>query len=200
MPIMDGYHAIQEIRNITETKKNSIPIVALTAHATEGEREKCIDAGADDCLSKPFQPEELLNMIKSMTKIKDKNEQIIELKNHKTMENFDIKTLREFTSNKETLIVSTLQLLSETLIEDEIRLSNALESNNVKILKSIAHKMKPNFYLLGLNKLGESCDDIGLTDSSTEYINVLSSVIIKSIPEIISRINIELNSMIEMKN
>lgn len=200
MPIMDGYHAIQEIRNMAETKKNSIPIVALTAHATEGEREKCIDAGADDYLSKPFQPEELLNMIKSMTKTKDKKEQIIEPKNQKTMENFDIKTLREFTNNKETLIVSTLQLLSETLIEDEKRLSNALEYNNVKILKSIAHKMKPNFYLLGLNKLGESCDDIGLTDSSTEYINELSSIIIKSIPEIISRINIELNSMIEMKN
>lgn len=200
MPIMDGYHAIQEIRSKFDSTKNNIPILALTAHATEGEREKCIDAGADDYLSKPFQPDELLMMIKSMTSSRKKRKTIKEEPKFKTMENFDIKTLREFTNNKESLIISTLQLLSETLIEDKKRLNNAIDKTDEKILRSIAHKMKPNFYLLGLNDLGEFCDEICLNNISKEHIKELSLNITNSIPQILIRIDQELKKMMELKN
>jgi polar amino acid transport system substrate-binding protein len=57
MPIMDGYEAMEKIRRIPSCE--TLPIVALTAHAMEGDREKCIRCGASDYLSKPLQPEEL---------------------------------------------------------------------------------------------------------------------------------------------
>ena len=55
MPIMDGFEATQTIRNSTFThNRNNIPIVALTAHAIKGDREKCIQSGMDEYLAKPI--------------------------------------------------------------------------------------------------------------------------------------------------
>ncbi|MFK8018711.1 MAG: EAL domain-containing protein [Pseudomonadales bacterium] len=64
MPVLDGYAATQAIRK-RELEENvePIPIIALTANALKGDREKCIDAGMDDFLSKPFEQEDLFRII-----------------------------------------------------------------------------------------------------------------------------------------
>jgi PAS domain S-box-containing protein len=62
MPVMDGFQAAARIRE-NESAPNRVPIVALTAHATEGFRDRCLASGMDDYLSKPFKKERLIALV-----------------------------------------------------------------------------------------------------------------------------------------
>ncbi|MEK7857453.1 MAG: response regulator, partial [Acidobacteriota bacterium] len=62
MPEMDGYETMRQIRK--HEKFQALPILALTAKAMKGDREKCIDAGASDYIAKPVDPDHLLSLIR----------------------------------------------------------------------------------------------------------------------------------------
>ncbi len=63
MPEMDGYQTTAAIRAKEQEHGGRIPIVALTAHALKGDRERCLNAGMDDYLSKPIRPDELIEVV-----------------------------------------------------------------------------------------------------------------------------------------
>ena len=60
MPLMDGFEATAEIRKLGSSKKNSVPIIALTAHVIEGYAEKCVAAGMNGYVSKPIKKKQLI--------------------------------------------------------------------------------------------------------------------------------------------
>jgi CheY-like chemotaxis protein len=62
MPEMDGYETMGAIRNKAEFRR--LPIIALTAKAMKGDREKCLEAGASDYLAKPVNTEQLLSALR----------------------------------------------------------------------------------------------------------------------------------------
>jgi CheY-like chemotaxis protein len=63
MPEMDGYDTMKTIRRKEAFK--SLPIIALTAKAMKGDREKCIESGASDYITKPVDSEQLLSLMRT---------------------------------------------------------------------------------------------------------------------------------------
>ena len=65
LPVLDGYAATKELKAAPATK--SIPVVALTAHAMDGDRDKAMEAGCDDYDTKPIEFARLLEKIQALT-------------------------------------------------------------------------------------------------------------------------------------
>ena len=70
MPTMDGFEASRQIRRMDHRQP---AIVAVTANALVGERERCLEAGMDDYLSKPFQADQLISVVNKWIEIRNKD-------------------------------------------------------------------------------------------------------------------------------
>jgi CheY-like chemotaxis protein len=64
LPVLDGWEATRQLKGVPETQ--SIPVIALTAHAMSGDREKAMEAGCDDYDTKPLELPRLLGKIESI--------------------------------------------------------------------------------------------------------------------------------------
>ena len=74
MPEMDGLEATRRIREAdTTTRLPRVPIIAMTAHAMQGDRERCLEAGMDDYLTKPVTPRRLIDMVMRWLPSEDRN-------------------------------------------------------------------------------------------------------------------------------
>jgi len=74
MPEMDGYEATRTIRELDDKELSRTPIIALTAHSMEGDREKCLDSGMDDYVTKPVDPSWLLETIRKHMALNEKTQ------------------------------------------------------------------------------------------------------------------------------
>jgi CheY-like chemotaxis protein len=66
MPVMGGFEATDAVREGERSTGRHIPIIALTAHAMTGDRERCMTAGMDGYVAKPIHPEELFEQIEAL--------------------------------------------------------------------------------------------------------------------------------------
>jgi len=188
MPEMDGYQAMKFIRKKSSKTIRSIPIIALTAHAIEGEDQKCKQAGANEYISKPFLPEELFTKIGELiTKCNTLPSIQIDIRS------FNITNLKKFTGGKTELISSTLKLLKDSLQEDVELLRKSLSKEDFDSIKELAHKMKPNFVLIGLDNVKNICIKIESTNEISEQKELVNQLTY-SIPEIIEKIKLELKT------
>jgi len=64
MPVMSGLMAAEKIRALESSTNSHVPIIAITANAMLGDKERCLSAGMDDYISKPFQPAALIEKIR----------------------------------------------------------------------------------------------------------------------------------------
>ncbi|MEM9801769.1 MAG: response regulator, partial [Planctomycetota bacterium] len=63
MPEMDGFEATRQVRTLEASRKRRTPVLAMTASSLEGDRERCLAAGMDDMIAKPFQPHQLIQWV-----------------------------------------------------------------------------------------------------------------------------------------
>ena len=150
MPVMDGYEAIRRLRN----GGFDVPIIALTAHVSEVEMEKCKSAGANEYLSKPYKPQELYQKVIQLINTKEVLPLAFNLADVNTVslngpKLWDRNFLLDYVGGSEQLMLKILDKIKSEIPKD-LQVLIAFNSEfNRKKLGSSCHKMKPNIQMLG---------------------------------------------------
>ena len=145
MPLMDGYATAQAIR---KELKSDLPIIAMTAHALAGEREKCLSYGMNDYISKPIHEKELFSLLKKY--LDDNRDSNLEtLKND--LHYIDLNFLEDMVmGNGEFLKTIVKQFLKQFPGEMET-LKNAIDQKDTKQVATLAHHIQSTVSILGKN-------------------------------------------------
>lgn len=163
MPQMDGYTATQQIR---EVLKLEIPIIAMTAHAMAGEREKCLSRGMNEYISKPIDEQELFKLISrfGFSKIKQPVHQItVELP--AGYKYIDLTYMRSISQGDKSFEEPVTRQFIKNVPADLQQLSMAFEKNDFTTINQIAHDLKSSIAIMGLLPLLES--RLNLLESAT---------------------------------
>jgi PAS domain S-box-containing protein len=170
LPEMDGYEATKYIRNQLNPEKASVPIMAMTAHAISSEEEKCINAGMDGYISKPFNQKTLYSKIMSIVHPHNGHSNghskppINETQNLQLMaeehKHTDLSYLRQLSNGDNKFIGEMLNLFIEQTPDALNRMTKALEIKDWKTLGNAAHKMKPSIMFVGLKEIEADLRDL----------------------------------------
>lgn len=181
MPEVDGYTATKKIREM-EPHKNSVPIIAITAHALVGDREKCIEAGMNEYISKPVIAKEIVLLIDRLLKIDQVNVKA-ETEEKKESGLFDFERLKQISLGDP---VFEKDLLGDFIIDAESKLKSiqdCIAARDASKIINLAHTLKGSSYSVGATSVGDEALGIELSaknndiDSVEERLSKLSKSI-----------------------
>ncbi|MDB5200463.1 MAG: response regulator [Chitinophagaceae bacterium] len=160
MPLMDGYMATQKIRN---ELNNDIPIIAMTAHAMAGEREKCLSFGMNEYISKPIREIELFKIINTILQNSNgsagrKNENNTAGQTPKFL---NLGYLKEISGGNTVFEVNMIEQFLQQTPADLEAMQDAFAKKNYEEASQIAHNLKTSVSFMGLTeKLDPYLDNI----------------------------------------
>ena len=188
MPVMDGVAAAIAIRS--ELKSN-VPIIALTANALESEKEKCWQAGMNEYITKPYNPEFLREKIIFLTEHNSKSEE-------PNSENISLDNLQTLMNGSKEQMIRMTQVFLDQIEKHFNELKFALNENDLDEITAVTHKLKSSFQLFGLNKTGvllERIEQRAKTLNSHE-LNSELQIILNMQPRLTYLVKKELNQLI----
>jgi PAS domain S-box-containing protein len=152
MPNLDGYSTTARIRE-RERAGERMPVIAMTAHAMKGDRERCLEAGMDDYLSKPLRPEALDEVLARWLGFAPATEALI-----------DAARMRTFRDDYPDIVDQLLELfLSSTPpLLDELR--EAVGASDDDAMRRTAHKLKGSCQNIGATFMATLCRSIETGD------------------------------------
>jgi two-component system, sensor histidine kinase len=153
MPVMNGFEATRYIR---QELQSTIPILALTANAVKGEKDKCIAAGMDDYIAKPFEETHLIKTICLMLKDVPGEqahdaENLVSTNGNETL--YSITTLRETAGADDAFIKKMLNTFIDQGKECLESLDKTIENKDIDGLRAIVHKIKPSINYLKMKDM-----------------------------------------------
>jgi CheY-like chemotaxis protein len=193
MPVMDGIEAVKIIR---ETIDKNLPIVALTAYAINGDNQKCIAAGMNDYLSKPFEESQLLNIVskwlgKSLSKEKDTVELIT---NEEAL--YDLSKLNEIARNNKAFIDKMLKLFIDQIPSAVEEIQAAYLIKDFDIIKRVAHRIKPSIDNMGITSLTtvvREIEALAVENANSPKLLQLIQQLDNTLKKVVDAINLQLH-------
>jgi two-component system sensor histidine kinase/response regulator len=207
MPKMDGYLTTKNIRAL-QTAVADIPIIALTAHAMSGEKEKCLAAGMNDFVSKPINPRELFDVLNTWIKAEDLDSKTPIVASEEAKQLYLPEILPGFDINDGLLRVAGNKQLYRNLLLQFYDLNNDssglirknIENKDFEQAKEMIHKIKGISGNLGAVNLYKSAIELEKVINHEENEGILNSLSIfaKEFSEVINSIkNLKTSEMNE---
>jgi two-component system sensor histidine kinase/response regulator len=164
---MDGYEATQTIRK--DERFSSLPILAMTANAMKGDREKCMDAGMNDHISKPIDPRELFTALTKWIPARDGGDTVSPSMNEKPapkesalpkLPGIDVKGGLMRVNGNEDLYRKILSSFYQNNIGTKLEIGNALEAGDLKLAERLVHTVKGVAATIGADRLAKASQPI----------------------------------------
>ncbi len=175
MPVMDGFGATAEIRKLERSNGRRTPIVAMTAHAMQGDRERCIEGGMDEYMSKPIRAKQLLQILDSLQSPQSSVSTTAIEPPAETAQSdamIDWNSAMDSVEGDRKLFKSLIEVFRSESLRSLHDLRTATETNDVKTLRSLAHSLKGAMLAVGAIKTAKFTESIELAAAheSTELI------------------------------
>lgn len=173
MPVMDGFEATRAIKK-SGAPKNQIPIIALTANSSSKDIEKCMASGMNDCIAKPFTPENLFGILIKYGRFRE-TQQALKPEN----ETIDLSYLKKMSNNDKEFvdeIINSFVLNTPKAIKE---IKSYLNSENWIKMEEQVHKIKPTLTMIGMPLARESAVEIEILTRSQSDIETLKRLVQK---------------------
>lgn len=175
MPVMNGYDAAKILR---KEISSTVPVIALTANAIKGDNMKCLEAGMNDYIAKPFKEEDLLKMIANMLKTN------LSLKTRKTQvaitapaSYYDLTEIKNISRGNEAFVQKMVKMFAEQMPKHIEELRMKYEEKELDAVGEIAHRIKPTIDNMGINNSKKWIRDVERMAKAGEDNEVLPDLI-----------------------
>ncbi len=194
MPEMDGFETVAEIRRMENKTDQHLPVIAMTARAMEGDKERCLEAGMDEYVSKPISADKLLEKIKTLVPHSTKDISSFTPVESSLMPIDRRGLLKGFANDIEFFKESISQFINDyPKMMSTIR--EAIESKDYALLRRSAHSLKGvlgNFHATDAAKVAWNLESMGQEETLDEAMKVCDVLAIE-----ISRLDKKLLEMVE---
>jgi CheY-like chemotaxis protein len=158
MPVMDGFETTKSIRS-GELPKSEIPIIALTANASSKDIEKCLAAGMNDCIPKPFTPDDLLRVLvkynNRKTAPKQKGPGTPLGSENKLTSAIDLNYLKTISKGNQEFMKEMMVTFLESMPKSIAEIKRQLTAKDWDGLAKAIHKIRPTLTMMGMTSAKE---------------------------------------------
>lgn len=191
MPNLDGYEASRRLRAEDGDYYQNLPIIALTAHALKGERERCLQAGMNDYITKPIDSNKLVEVLSTYLLVKAAPKKVVSVQKASKEEDlpthFNRSKLFEMLLGDEELVATVIESAEKNLKELIAQIKFDAEQQNFESLASDAHKVKGVARNLALDVLSELAEKL---EKNPEKASTYLTPLIKEMELIIGEIEV----------
>ncbi|WP_346986048.1 ATP-binding protein [Chryseobacterium sp. POE27] len=185
MPQMDGYVATQKIR---EELNLNIPIIAMTAHALAGEREKCLSRGMNEYISKPIKEEELFKLISNFGLANQNRNQVETEEETPDFKHINLTYMQSVSGGDKSFEQIITQQFIENIPQHLEQLNSAYENQDFVLVKLRAHDLKSSVSIMGLLPLlQEKLDSLEMTSeensASKQTLEEVKTILLQAVSE-----------------
>ena len=182
MPVMDGFTCTQAVRNGKGGLKSmGVPIIAMTANAMKGERDKCIEAGMDDYITKPVESDILIDKL-SLWLNRDsakapvpKTPEVAEGTSESVI--WDKSDALQRLAGNEALLKRIVKMVLESLDDRLADIANAIDNEDAEALRQHSHKLKGSVGEIGAKSLHILLQSLEHPDAEQDNRAVFSQVV-----------------------